>query len=65
MAGKGDKRRRGSSASRYVKNWERIFAASAAEPTECPACKEIELRPMGVDGMWECSECKQEVQIRC
>ena len=62
MSGKGDKRRPGN-PEKFNQNWDRIFG-EASKPIECPACKEITLRPMGDTlNIHECSNCNLEVQM--
>jgi ribosomal protein S27E len=64
VSGKGDKRRPLKvSREQLASNWDRIFSRIAAAPVECPRCKEIELRPTGVDNMRECSSCGHTEQI--
>ena len=60
MSGKGSKRRRSRSPGLYRDNHDYIFVV-----VECPGCKEIELRPTGVDNMWECRSCHHEEQMIC
>ena len=63
MNGKGDRRRPGKG---YAAGWDAVYKAVSAHPnlvSECPHCKEIELRPTGVDNMRECSSCGYMEQI--
>jgi len=64
MSGKGSKRRPATKRDAYATGFKRAFDAFAAtDPVECSGCGEIELRPTGVDNMWECSACHHEEQL--
>jgi uncharacterized protein (DUF983 family) len=61
MTGKGSKRRpRDVDQKVFMGNWDAIFTP---KELECPSCKEITLRPTCVRHVWECTNCKLEIQF--